>query len=134
MLARLIDLIVARSAGVIAPLSFPSLRRTSCSSTASSPKSTTCGLQSVATRFTNLGAGGVEATGAGGGVAGGAEAEAVADGAGAEDEAWSHPSESTEPSERTSADERADRIIGRRAYSAGPSWGTTVYDAGDREP
>src|SRR5580700_8297451 len=67
---RLIDLIVARSAGEIGPLSFCSLRRTSFSRAALSVKSTLvgCGLQSAALFFTNAGGGGA---GGGGGVGGG---------------------------------------------------------------
>src|SRR5580658_8536086 len=66
---RLIDLIVARSAGEIGPLSFCSLRRTSFSRAALSVKSTLvgCGLQSAALFFTNAGGGGA---GGGGGVGG----------------------------------------------------------------
>src|SRR5580698_9659813 len=69
---------VARSEGVIAPASLPSLRRTSCSSAASSSKSIElgCGLQSEASFFFTVligsggGAGGTGGTG--GGLAAGA--------------------------------------------------------------
>src|SRR5580692_1744114 len=66
---------VARSEGVIAPASLPSLRRTSCSSAASSSKSIElgCGLQSEASFFFTvlIGSGG-GAGGTGGGLAAGA--------------------------------------------------------------
>src|SRR4051812_47305197 len=86
--ARLMDLIVARSDGASGPLSLPSLRRTSFSSAASSPKSTVvgCALQSAVVFFTNATVGaalGVGATdGVGTGAADGiATADALAAGA-----------------------------------------------------
>src|SRR5580658_4736676 len=81
---RLIDLICARSDGVIGPLSLPSLRRTSFSSSASSPKSISagCALQSAAVFFTTWGAGGVDGGGGGVGVGAGAAAAAASGAAG----------------------------------------------------
>src|SRR5580693_6276076 len=81
---RLIDLIVPRSAGVIGPLSLLSLRRTSFSSTASSPKSTSVGwgLQSATDFFTYFGGGGVVADGVGTGVGAGAATAAASGTAG----------------------------------------------------
>src|ERR1019366_1557210 len=76
---RLIDLICARSDGVIGPLSLLSLRRTSFSSDASSPKSTAagCALQSAAAFFTNVGAGAAGCEGVGGAGAGAAASGAA---------------------------------------------------------
>lgn len=78
---RLIDLICARSPGVMGPLSFASLRRTSFSRASSSPKSMLagCALQSEALFFTKAGAGGGGGVGGGGG--GGSAAEGAADAA-----------------------------------------------------
>src|SRR6185312_6465316 len=73
-----------RSAGVIGPFSFESLRRTSFSRAASSNSTVAgCGLQSARVFFTKAGAGGVLAEGAGVGVgAGAADGSATAEAAG----------------------------------------------------
>src|SRR5579863_5064252 len=79
---RLIDLMVARSAGVMLPVALLSFRRTSASRVASSPKSMVvgCGLQSATVRFlkTAVGAGG--GVGSGAAVGGGGALDAAAAG------------------------------------------------------
>src|ERR1700750_3326710 len=80
---RLIDLICARSPGVMGPLSLLSFRRTSFSIAALSPKSIVAGgaLQAAASFFTNAGAGAAASTGMGAGVGVGVGAGAAASGA-----------------------------------------------------